>query len=81
MDSSYVIEVQGEICVTSPTTNIETELEVLLCVDDPCDMDKPGEERFEDEPNSNQIVSIDSNFPHVVRVQGLRTLPAVWPTI
>ena len=35
--------------MTSATTNVEIELEVLLCVDDPCDMNKPVEERFETE--------------------------------
>ena len=79
MESSDVIEVQGEIYVTSGTTNVNIELEVLLCVDDPCEMNKPVEERFEDEPHSNQIVNIDSNFPKVVRVQALTTLPAESP--
>jgi len=79
MESSDVIEVQGEIYVTSGTTNVEIELEVLMCVDDPCDMNKPVEERFEDEPHSNQIVNIDSNFPKVVRVQAMTTLPAEPP--
>ena len=79
MDSSDVIEVQGEIYVTSATTNVEIELEVLLCVDDPCDMNKPVEERFEAEPHSNQIVSIDSNIPKVAQVQALQALPAEPP--
>ena len=76
MDSSDLIEVTGEIHVTSGTTNVDIELEVLLCVDDPCDMNKPVEERFEAEPHSSQIVSIDSNIPSVVQVQALTTLPA-----
>jgi len=79
MESSNVIEVQGEIYVTSATTNVEIELEVLLCVDDPCDMNKPVEERFETEPHSNQIVSIDSNIPKVAQVQALQALPAEPP--
>ena len=79
MESSDVIEVQGEIYVKSGTTNVNIDLEVLLCVDDPCDMNKPVEERFEDEPHSNQIVNIDSNYPNVVRVQALTTLPAESP--
>ena len=79
MDSSDVIEVQGEIYVTSATTNVEIELEVLLCVDDPCDMNKPVKERFEAEPHSNQIVSIDSNIPKVAQVQALQALPAEPP--
>ena len=41
MDSSNVIEVQGEVYVSWATTNVEIELEVLLCNDDPCDMSKP----------------------------------------
>jgi len=81
MESSNAIEVQGEIYVTSGTTNVNIELEVLLCVDDPCAMNKPVEERFEDEPHSNQIVNIDSNFPNVVRVQALTTLPDLCPQI
>ena len=76
MDSSDLIEVTGEIHVTSGTTNVDIELEVLLRVDDPCDMNKPVEERFEAEPHSSQIVSIDSNIPSVVQVQALTTLPA-----
>ena len=79
MESSNVIEVQGEVYMTSATANVEIELEVLLCVDDPCDMNKPVEERFETEPHSNQIVSIDSNIPRVVQVQALQALPAEPP--
>ena len=75
MDSSNVIEVQGEVYVSWATTNVEIELEVLLCNDDPCDMSKPIDERFESEPHSNQILTIDSNIPRVVKLQGLQTLP------
>ena len=79
MESSNVIEVQGEVYMTSATTNVKIELEVLLCVDDPCDMNKPVEERYETEPHSNQIVSIDSNIPRVAQVQALQALPAEPP--
>ncbi len=78
-DSSNMILVQGEVYMTSATTNVKIELEVLLCVDDPCDMNKPVEERYETEPHSNQIVSIDSNIPRVAQLQALQALPAEPP--
>ena len=79
MESSNVIEVQGEVYIKWSTTKVDIELEVLLCTDDPCDMSKPIEERFEAEPHSNQILSIDSNIPNVVQLQGLEKLPAEPP--
>ena len=79
LDSTDELEVTGEVLISSTTENIDIELEVLICKDDPCDMNKSVEDRFENEPHSSQSLVIESNFPKVVRMQGMQKLPAQTP--
>ena len=71
LDSTDTLEVQGEAYIAVSTTKLDIELEVLLCKDDPCDMNKSIDDRFENGTHSNQMLTIDSDLPEVVRLQGM----------
>ena len=75
LDSTDTLEVQGEAYIAVSTTKLDIELEVLLCKDDPCDMSKSVDDRFENGTHSEKILTINSGLPNVVRLQGM-TKPA-----
>ena len=76
LDSTQALEVTEHVFFSYATTKLDIELEVLICNDDPCDMNKSIDDRFENEPHSSNSLTIDSDMPLVVRLQGLTNYPA-----
>ena len=75
LDSTQSLEITEHVFFSYATTKLDIELEVLICNDDPCDMNKSIEDRFENGSHSNNSLTIDSNIPIVVRLQGLKNFP------
>ena len=75
VENTQSMEITEHVFFSYATTKLDIELEVLICNDDPCDMNKSIEERFENESHSNHSLTIDSNIPIVVRLQGMTKLP------
>ena len=75
LDSTQELEVTEHVFFSSATTKLDIELEVLICNDDPCDMNKSIDDRFENGSHSNNSLTIDSNIPIVVRLQGMGMFP------
>lgn len=76
LDSTQSLEVTEHVFFSYATTKLDIELEVLICNDDPCDMNKSIDDRFENGSHSSNSLTIDSNMPLVVRLQGLTNYPA-----
>ena len=79
LDSTQSLEVTEHVFFSYATTKLDIELEVLICKDDPCDMNKSIDDRFENEPHSSNSLTIDSNIPIVVRLQSMGRLPSEPP--
>ena len=75
LDSTQELEVTEHVFFSSATTKLDIELEVLICNDDPCDMNKSIDDRFENGSHSNNSLTIDSNIPIVVRLRGMGMFP------
>ena len=79
LDSTQSLEITEHVLFSWATTKLDIELEVLICKDDPCDMNKSTDERFENGSHSNNSLTIDSNIPIVPRLRGMGMLPSEPP--
>ena len=55
--------------ITNDTTYVEVSMDVLTCLDDPCDMTVPENERFQDDPHARHSmtnINTGDSIPHVV---------------
>ena len=66
LDSTQELEVTEHVFISYATTKLDIELEVLICNDDPCDMNKSIEPDLRMDPTGNNSLTIDSNIPIVV---------------
>lgn len=79
LDSTQSLEITEHVLFSWATTKLDIELEVLICKDDPCDMNKSTDERFENGSHSNNSLTIDSNIPIVPRLRSMGMLPSEPP--